>query len=743
MSADFLDHLTALQVPIFVASPGRNGSEFDRPGGWQKLSADSNEARLAARRPGDALQGVMGGNVAVVDVDPQNRGNVEGVRALLDALGVRIFAEVETPGGGRHFYVAGHPDVPTCHSLTGFPGVDVISFRANVFLPGTTRAKYAGRGYTIVMDDLVALADGGDPVGAEIFAGWVADYMRSEPRKAAGPDLPHAAWDALGEPQRGRVERYLRAVVRGEAGNLAEAAGWLEGHRDERDRGWQKMLADVCYRFGGLARADWTPWDLADARKALGEIVPAEMAKAVGLDLTWRQQLERSDPARWPEELDKPEPEQFADIVAAGYGRDWPEPYDPGPEDNPAESSTDRARRLFPRLIWHDLWADEDEDEWLHVPLLPARRSIVIYSPPKIGKSLIVLEFAVALSRAETFLGHQIGRRIRVLYVDFENDPRGDIRTRLQAMGYGPDDLDHLDYLSFPTMAGLDTERGSLELLEAVKAYGSEVVILDTVSRAVDGEENSNDTWLGLYRHTGLKLKQGGVALVRLDHTGKDEMKGTRGGSAKSGDVDAIWRLTRITDERFRLECTDSRMPVETKSLQLTRHRLPRLHHTVVGFLGVTDHEAKVTHLVALCDSNGLPADANRDTVRALAKARGMGAGTDIIREVIKRRKADLEAQVSTHDTTATLADLEAQVSQPWESHSEHESADLEVSGQLRSGPDGSADLASSSLWEDASGQPRAEDLSADTCAGCGEPLSWQRAAYGKTTCVDCEREAS
>ena len=131
-------------------------------------------------------------------------------------------------------------------------------------------------------------------------------------------------------------------------------------------------------------------------------------------------------------------------------------------------------------------------------------------------------------------------------------------------------------------MAGLDTERGALELMAAVKAYGSEVVVIDTVSRAVDGEENSNDTWLELLpAHRARSSSGRGVAMIRLDHTGKDEGKGQRGGSAKSGDVDAMWRLTRVTEERFRLECTDSRLQITTKSLQLYRHRVPRLHHTV------------------------------------------------------------------------------------------------------------------------------------------------------------------
>jgi 5S rRNA maturation endonuclease (ribonuclease M5) len=118
------------------------------------------------------------------------------------------------------------------------------------------------------------------------------------------------------------------------------------------------------------------------------------------------------------------------------------EPNDPGPAD--------AVKERFPRLDWHALWADQAEQEYVHNPLLPARRLVAIYSAPKIGKSLLMLEMAVTLSRGEQFLGHTPSKRYRVLYVDYENDPLGDIRTRLQDMEYGPDDLDYLDYLSFP-----------------------------------------------------------------------------------------------------------------------------------------------------------------------------------------------------------------------------------------------------------------------------------------------------
>jgi len=298
----------------------------------------------------------------------------------------------------------------------------------------------------------------------------------------------------------------------------------------------------------------------------------------------------------------------------------------------------------FPALNWHDLWADESEEEWIVEPILPARRLVAVYSPPKVGKSLLMLELATAIARGSEVLGTTPKRAYRVLYVDFENDPKVDTRDRLKAMGYGPDDLGGLVVLSFPTMAALDTAAGAEELLSAAAVYGCEVIVIDTVSRAIKGEENENDTWLNFYRHTGLAVKQAGLALIRLDHTGKDEAKGQRGGSAKSGDVDAVWRLSKVTDTTFRLDCEAARLPIAEKTLVLHRESSPRLFHRVDAAGAMAAWGAKVEHLVDLLDANDVPDDASQKTVREWKTERGLTASNDVIAEVVKRRKGRVSA---------------------------------------------------------------------------------------------------
>lgn len=298
--------------------------------------------------------------------------------------------------------------------------------------------------------------------------------------------------------------------------------------------------------------------------------------------------------------------------------------------------------QTFPVIDWHELWGREDDDlDWIIEPLLPARRLVAMYSPPKVGKSLLMLEIAAAVATGRKVLGTE-AQQCRVLYVDFENDPVQDTRTRLQQMGYGPDEIvGRLFMLSFPTLAALDSAQGAQELLAVAERHEVQAIIIDTVSRAVKGEENDNDTWLAFYRHTGLRLKQAGIALMRLDHAGKDITKGQRGGSAKVGDVDAVWRLDRISETAdettLTLKCEAQRFPFKETELTLKRRTYP-LRHDVEADPRRAVTEARIAECVRALDAAGVPRnESSRKAAEALRK-HGWRGRNEIVRRALQSR---------------------------------------------------------------------------------------------------------
>lgn len=207
-------------------------------------------------------------------------------------------------------------------------------------------------------------------------------------------------------------------------------------------------------------------------------------------------------------------------------------------------------------LDWRAFWLrDHQQAEWVLEDVLARGRAHAIYAAHKAGKSLLLLWAILQLVRAG----------IVVVYLDFEMT-EDDLHERLEDMGHGPDsDLSKLRYALLPSLPPLDTREGAKRLLAIVDDVQKEfpadhiVVVIDTTSRAVAGEENSADTIRDFYRYTGLGLKQRGVTWVRLDHAGKDTSLGQRGTSAKGDDVDIVWRLAR-TDNGITLTRDAARM---------------------------------------------------------------------------------------------------------------------------------------------------------------------------------------
>lgn len=386
----FFGKLGTLGVPVFTAPRSDDtGKEYRRPNGWQTFGAAGNVDRLLDLTAGGALCALCGGVLAVVDVDPRNGGSIDDVRLLLGAIGVKVFAEVATPGGGRHFYVAGHPELASTHSgsggrIAGFPGVDVQSFGTNVFLPGTRRPKYDGRGYEIVFEDLDALADGGDPDGAEALAAWVAEHRE---RPAAETFEPADAWD--GTPPDRRQAAYLDKALHNQA---AEVAATASGGRnaalhiaavklgnyvagaglDEalvidkltaaaeacgltRDDGAAQTRATI---FSGLRFGKTRPRAVPDAPIPLGQVQPVHkepLAVATGIDV-WTQVLELLDHLATWQEGDDVGPTLFVLAVAVAAVDTRGEPLWGMMVGPPSSGKTENVRML-------DNVADDRTDE--------------------------------------------------------------------------------------------------------------------------------------------------------------------------------------------------------------------------------------------------------------------------------------------------------------------------------------------------------------------------------------------
>src|SRR5262249_54870431 len=102
--------------------------------------------------------------------------------------------------------------------------------------------------------------------------------------------------------------------------------------------------------------------------------------------------------------------------------------------------------------------------EMIIAPFLPVNSINLVFGPRGIGKSWIALTIAEAVASGEDWIGFEVPKRRRVLYIDGEM-PLADLKQRLKAIGVGRSD--RIDILASeilfqdlrPLNIRLDTDR--------------------------------------------------------------------------------------------------------------------------------------------------------------------------------------------------------------------------------------------------------------------------------------------
>ena len=302
-----------------------------------------------------------------------------------------------------------------------------------------------------------------------------------------------------------------------------------------------------------------------------------------------------------------------------------------------AEEATPEARTETAFVDWSALWqSDRDEAEWTFDDVLARGRGHSLYASQKQGKSLFMLSVAARLATG--------AEPVVVVYLDYEMT-EADVRERLSDMGYGPHtDLSRLRYCLLPTLPPLDRAPGGAALARIVDATQASfpnhhlVVVIDTIGRAVAGEEDPADTWRDFYRHSGIELKRRGVTWVRLDHAGKNPESGQRGSSSKGDDVDVVWRLTR-TNAGICLhrDCARMGWVPERVTFVITEDPLAFRRRT-------DDYPERTAECANILDRLEVPLGASRRDAEARLKAIGEGFRHEVVAAALRFRRDRLEA---------------------------------------------------------------------------------------------------
>lgn len=282
-------------------------------------------------------------------------------------------------------------------------------------------------------------------------------------------------------------------------------------------------------------------------------------------------------------------------------------------------------------IDWETFWSrDRTEAEWVYPDVLARGRGHALFAGHKVGKSLLMLWVAAKVATS--------GDDVVVVYLDYEMT-EDDLYERLGDMGYGPDtDLSRLRYALIPRLAPLDSPEGASELddlldgVQAAHPHDHLVVIIDTMGRAVAGDEDKADTIRAFYRWTGPVIRRRGATWARLDHAGKDASRGQRGSSAKGDDVDVIWKVAS-TDGGLELRRENSRMRWVPEKVRFAFDETTGLAPVEAAWPAGTKDAASILERL------DVPLDASRRAARQALKDAGESASNEALTAALKYRR--------------------------------------------------------------------------------------------------------
>jgi hypothetical protein len=188
---------------------------------------------------------------------------------------------------------------------------------------------------------------------------------------------------------------------------------------------------------------------------------------------------------------------------------------------------------------------------WIEPGLLPAQGILFVGGEPKVGKSLLVANLALALAAGQNRVGFSVLASRRVLICQFEL-PIPQFVSRLAVMRQQIGAHADQNLLVDTRAAGhlLSAPQGLNHFLLAAREASAEVIILDPLYSAHDQDENDTRSMAALCQSL-LRLRDASKAsLIVVHHVrksiGRDEIgRAFRGSSALHAVGDSYLLLTR------------------------------------------------------------------------------------------------------------------------------------------------------------------------------------------------------
>ena len=200
-------------------------------------------------------------------------------------------------------------------------------------------------------------------------------------------------------------------------------------------------------------------------------------------------------------------------------------------------------------LYFEQLLTPDLETKGLVKGLIGGDSVVLAAGPPGCGKTFLILDLALSVADGREWFGHKT-KRGRVVYVAAEAGKS--IRNRVVAWANEKwDERAKLDFRAVTSPVDLcHLEKGDARrLAETIGHGGADLVVIDTVSRALAGGDENAPSDMGAFIHVMDKLRAYlGCAIIAVHHIGKDASRGARGHSSLLCAVDTEIMIEKRDD---------------------------------------------------------------------------------------------------------------------------------------------------------------------------------------------------
>lgn len=201
------------------------------------------------------------------------------------------------------------------------------------------------------------------------------------------------------------------------------------------------------------------------------------------------------------------------------------------------------------------------QQRWLIEQILPVDAFGVIYGPSGAYKSFCAMDMSACIASAMSWHGHDVDDPGHVLYIGAEGASGLHLRKKAWEIRHQRP-LTNLAILGMAVTINSEDHEALIGLCEELAEEINQpirLIVIDTLARSFQGEENSA-TDMGDFVNACDHIREvTGATILVVHHSGKDAEKGARGSSALRAACDFEFKVTSPGKKLTRLSCTKAK----------------------------------------------------------------------------------------------------------------------------------------------------------------------------------------